>query len=120
MLQVNRPGGHMANDGPPGASVCEIPRGDIASRLLPVIQYVGDTRTRRTGVGEITNGADATVLADSTKGAYMDAKGAANQRIEATARIFAQTGLADLYKSMHKMLLKYQDWETRSSCARTG
>jgi hypothetical protein len=113
MLQVNRPGGHIANDGPPGLSVMPVPVADIASRLLPVIQFIGDERTKRTGVGELTNGADATVLADSTKGAYMDAKGAANQRIEATARIFAQTGLADLYKSIHKMLSKYQDWEAK-------
>ncbi len=113
MLQVNRPGGHAANAGPPGASVRPIPVADIASRLLPVIQHLDTERTKRTGVGELTNGADATVLADSTKGAYMDAKGAANQRIEATARIFAQTGMADLFKSIHKMLLKYQDWETR-------
>jgi hypothetical protein len=113
MLQVNRPGGHVANDGPPAGAVMPIPVNDVASRLLPVIQHVGETRTTRTGVGPLTNGADATVLADSTKGAYMDAKGAANQRIEATARIFAQNGLADLYQSIHKMLLKYQDWETK-------
>lgn len=113
MLQVNRPGAHIAVDGPPAGEVYEIPRSDVASKLLPVIQHVGDVRTKRTGVGELTTGADATVLADSTKGAYMDAKGAANQRIEATARIFAQNGLADLFKSMHKMLLKYQDWETK-------
>lgn len=113
MLQVNRPGAHVAVDGPPAGEVYEIQRSDVAGRLLPVIQHVGDVRTKRTGVGELTTGADATVLADSTKGAYMDAKGAANQRIEATARIFAQTGLADLYKSIHKMLLKYQDWEAK-------
>jgi hypothetical protein len=113
MLQVNRPGGHVANDGPPAGSVMPIPVADIASRLLPVIQHMADVRTKRTGVGELTTGADATVLADSTKGAYMDAKGAANQRIEATARIFAQNGLSDLYKSVHKMLCKYQDWPTR-------
>lgn len=113
MLQVNRPGGHVAVDGPPEGQVYEIQRSDVATRLLPVIEYVGQARTQRTGVGALTNGTDATVLADSTKGAYMDAKGAANQRIEMTARIFAQTGLADLYKSMHKMLLKYQDWETK-------
>lgn len=113
MLQVNRPGGHVAVDGPPAGEIYEIQRSDVASRLLPVIQHVADVRTKRTGVGELTTGTDATVLADSTKGAYLDAKGAANQRIETTARIFAQTGLADLYKSVHKMLLKYQDWPTR-------
>lgn len=113
MLQVNRPGGHIANDGPPAGAVMPVPVADIASRLLPVIQYFSQTRDKRTGVGAMTTGVDADVLAQSTKGAYMDAKGASNQRIEAIARVFAQTGLASLYRSMHKMLLKYQDWPTR-------
>jgi hypothetical protein len=43
----------------------------------------------------------------------MDARTQASQRIEAIARIFAETGLASLYQSMHKMLLKHQNWSER-------
>jgi hypothetical protein len=113
MLQINRPGGHVAVDGPPGTEVFPIPVADIASRLLPVIEFFQLRREKATGVGEMTNGVDADVLAQSTKGAYMQAAGAANQRIEAIARIFAETGLASLYSSMHRMLMKHQDWPTR-------
>lgn len=108
-LQINRPGANVGVDGPPAGSVVPIAVQPIADRLLPVIDYIETKRERRTGVGRMNEGVDADVLAQSTKGAYMDAKGAANQRIEAIARIFAQTGLSDLYSSLHGLLNRHQD-----------
>lgn len=113
MLQINRPGGHVANDGPPGLSIMPMPVSPMAGQLLPVIDYIAQTRETRTGVGRMTSGVDADVLSQSTKGAYVDAKSAANQRIEAIARIFAETGLSSLYGSLHRLLSHHQDWSTR-------
>ncbi len=113
MLQVNRPGGHIANDGPPVGAVVPVPVADIAGRLLPVISHFDAMRDKRTGVGAMATGVNADVLAQSTKGAYMDASAKANQRIEAICRIFAETGLASLWMSMHKMLMKHQNWPER-------
>lgn len=114
MLQVNRPGGHVAVDGPPGSDIMPIIQPvDMGMRLLPVIQHFNAKRDERTGSGSMTRGADADVLAQSTKGAFLEAKGAANQRLESFARIFAETGLTDLYSSLHRLLRKHQDWPTR-------
>jgi hypothetical protein len=114
MLQVNRPGGHVAVDGPPMNAIMPIVQPtDIGMKLLPVIQHFNMARDERTGSGSMTRGSDADVLAQSTKGAYLEAKGAANQRIESVARIFAETGLTDLYSSLHRLLRKHQDWPTR-------
>ncbi len=113
MLQINRPGGHVANDGPVMGAFAQLPVNDIGPRLLPIIQHFQGRREKATGIGEMTTGVDADVLAQSTKGAYMQAAGAANQRIEAIARVFAETGLSSLFSSMHKMLMKHQDWPTR-------
>lgn len=113
MLQINRPGGHVANDGPPGASAMPVPVTPMAGQILPVIDYVAQTMEKRTGVGRMTSGVDADVLAQSTKGAYVDAKSAANQRIEQIARIFAETGLSQLYSSVHRDLSRHQDHETQ-------
>lgn len=113
MLQVNRPGGHTAVDGQPGTEVYQPAPPNMTGHLLPVIAHVQAVRERRTGVGDMATGVDADVLAQSTKGAYMDAKGAANQRIEAVARIFAETGISSLYASMHRLLMKHQDWPER-------
>lgn len=114
MLQVNRPGGHVAVDGTPMDAIMPIVQPmDIGMKLLPVIQHFNSKRDERTGAGSMTRGADADVLAQATKGAYLQANGAANQRLEAFARIFAETGLADLYSSLHRLLRKHQDWPTR-------
>lgn len=113
MLQINRPGGHVAVDGPAAGAIEPIVQPDVAGKLLPVISHVAQMREMRSGVGAHATGVDADVLAKSTKGAYMDASAKASQRIEAIARIFAETGLSSLYASMHKVLLKNQDWQTR-------
>jgi hypothetical protein len=113
MLQINRPGGHVANDGPVGAAAMPMPVNPMAGQLLPVIDYMDAVKETRTGVGRMTSGVDADVLAQSTKGAYVDAKSAANQRIEAIARIFAETGMSSLYGSLHRLLSRHQDWQTR-------
>lgn len=112
-LQINRPGGHIANNGPVAGSIMPMPVNPMAGNLLPIIDYVDAVKETRTGVGRMTSGVDADVLAQSTKGAYTDAKSAANQRIEAIARIFAETGLSGLYTSLHRLLSRHQDWQTR-------
>jgi hypothetical protein len=112
-LQINRPGGHVANDGPPGMAIMPMPVNPMAGQLLPVIDYVAQTLEKRTGVGRMTSGVDADVLAQSTKGAYTDAKSAANQRIEQIARIFAETGLSTLYSAVHRDLCRHQDQQTQ-------
>jgi hypothetical protein len=113
MLQINRPGGHIANNGPVMGAAMPVPVNPMAGQLLPVIDYMDAVKETRTGVGRMTSGVDADVLAQSTKGAYVDAKSAANQRIEAIARIFAETGMSSLYGSLHRLLSRHQDWQTR-------
>jgi predicted transcriptional regulator len=112
-LQVNRPGGHIENDGPPGMSLMPIQYAPMAGQIMQVIDYMDAVKETRTGVGRMTSGVDADVLAQSTKGAYSDAKSAANQRIEAIARIFAEVGLGPLYASLHRLLLRHQDWSAK-------
>lgn len=112
-LQVNRPGGHVANDGPPVGAIMPMPVQPMAGQILPVIDYIAQTRESRTGVGRMTSGVDADVLAQSTKGAYSDAKSAANQRIEQIARIFAETGMSQLYLAVHRDLNRHQDHATQ-------
>lgn len=112
-LMINRPGGHVANDGPPAGALVPIQHQPIVGNLLPVIDLFQNRLEARTGVGRMTNGVDADVLAQSTKGAYMDAKASNNQMTEAICRIFAETGLCDLYASVHRLLMRHQDFAVR-------
>jgi hypothetical protein len=114
-LQINRPGGHVLINvkGPIAGHIQPLTVQPIVDRILPVITYIDTVKETRVGVGRMTSGVDADVLAQSTKGAYTDAKSAANQRIEAIARIFAETGYASLFTSLHQLLRRHQDWVTR-------
>jgi hypothetical protein len=102
-----------ANDGPPGAAAMPVPVNPMVAQLLPVIEYISQTFEKRTGVGRNSMGVDADVLAQSTKGAYMQAQSSANQMTEAIARIFAETGLGSLYSSIHRLLNHHQDFPAR-------
>ncbi len=114
-LQINRPGGHVLVNvnGPVAGHVNPMMVQPIADRVLPVISYFDQVKEYRSGVGKMTSGVEADVLAQSTKGAYMDAASAANQRLKAMARIFAETGLSSLYSSLHRLLMRHQDWQAR-------
>lgn len=112
-LQINRPGGHVANDGPVAGAMTPIQHQPIVGDLLPVIELFQGTLETRTGVGRMTQGVDADVLAQTTKGAYLDAKSSNNQMTEAICRIFAETGLSSLYSSIHRLLMRHQDFPTR-------
>lgn len=114
-LQINRPGGHVLVNvnGPIAGHLMPLTVQPIVDRLLPVISYFDQVKEYRTGVGKMTSGVEADVLAQSTKGAYMDAASAANQRLKAMIRIIAETGYASLYSSIHRLLLRHQDWQSR-------
>jgi hypothetical protein len=113
MLQINRPGGHVANDGPPTMSIMPIPVQPMAGQILPVIDHFEQQQEKRTGVGRASQGLDADVLSQSTKGAYIAAQSSSNQMTEAIARIFAETGMSSLYSSVHRLLMRHQDYPTR-------
>lgn len=114
-LQINRPGGHVKVNvsGPIDGYIVPMTVQPIADRLLPVIDYIDSVKETRTGVGRGTQGVDADVLAQSTKGAFQMARGDSNQRIEAIARIFAETALGPFYASVHRLLTRHQDWPTK-------
>lgn len=112
-MQVNRPGGHVGVDGPVTGQTQPLEYTPMVGQLLPVIEYNDQVVERRTGVGRHSMGLDADVLADSTKGAYMDAVRTANQRIESMARIMAETGFASLMSGIHRDLRRNQDWPTK-------
>lgn len=114
-LQINRPGGHVKINasGPIAGYVVPMTVQPIADRLLPVIDYIDSVKETRTGVGRGTQGVDADVLAQSTKGAFQMARNDSNQRIEAIARIFAETALGPFYASVQGMLRRHQDKATK-------
>ncbi|HET9866997.1 MAG TPA: hypothetical protein VFQ06_06890, partial [Nitrospira sp.] len=64
-LQINRPGGHVLVNvnGPIAGHMMPMPVQPIVGQILPVISYIDQVKQTRSGVGDLTTGVDADVLA---------------------------------------------------------
>jgi hypothetical protein len=68
-----------------------------------------EVKEARTGVSKASMGLDAAALQSSTAGAVNATVAAAQQHIELIARIFAETGMKDLFKIILKLITTHQD-----------
>ncbi|MEQ8510654.1 MAG: hypothetical protein RIB43_16745 [Rhodospirillaceae bacterium] len=80
-----------------------------ASASFPMMEYVDRVRQYRTGVAPATTGLDAGALENQTATAVNQMTSAANQRVELIARIFAETGVKDLFRGLLRLVARHQD-----------
>ncbi len=80
-----------------------------ASASFPMMEYVDRVRQYRTGVAPASTGLEAETLENQTATAVNQMTAAANQRIELIARIFAETGVKDLFRGLLRLLIRHQD-----------
>lgn len=83
----------------------------IVNEILPVMQYIDESKGNRTGVNPQVN-LDPNVLQQSTAGAFMGALEQASQRVEMLVRIFAETGVKQLMRKVHYLIRTYPDIAT--------
>ncbi len=81
----------------------------LGQQTLPMMDYLDATRSSRTGVTKASQGLDAEVLQSTTKTAVSATISAAQERIEMVARIFAETGIKDMFKGLLRLVTRYQD-----------
>jgi hypothetical protein len=98
-LLVSRPGGIVRTKMPGGVNWQSVPA--IASEIFPVLEYADATREWRTGVNRQSQGLDANALQNTSATAAMQVYNAAQARMKLIARIFAETGIRDLFALLH-------------------
>ncbi len=76
---------------------------------FPMLQYMDEQKENRTGISKAAAGLDADALQSATKAAVAATLSGAQQHIEMLARVFAETGMKQLYSLILKMLVKHQD-----------
>jgi hypothetical protein len=81
----------------------------VGREALPVLEYFEAKKESRTGQSRAALGLDADALQSSTKAAVMGTLSASQQRIEMIARIFAETGMTELYRGILKLVVQNQD-----------
>lgn len=102
-----RPGGIVRVSGDPAGNIMELTSQPVGREALNTIEFLEGIKESRTGVTRYNQGMDANSLNKTATG-ITQIMGAAQQRIELIARVFAETGVKDLFLGVHAMLLKHQ------------
>ena len=82
-----------------------------ASQSFPLLEYLDSVQAKRTGVSDQMNGLNPDVLQNSTATAVAMMQNSAAGKVELIARVFAETGVKDLFQKILQLLCKYQDKE---------
>jgi len=103
-LLVSRPGGIVRTKMPGGVNWQSVPA--IAGEIFPVLEYADTTREWRTDVNRQAQGLDANALQNTSATAAMQVYNASQARMKLIARIFAETGIRDLFSLLHATIRK--------------
>jgi hypothetical protein len=109
MLTV-RPGGivRLKSGAMPGQGhVLPLDTPLVAAQAFPMLEYLDGVREGRTGVTRYNQGLHAETL-NKTAAGINQIMTAAQQRVELIARVFAETGIKDLFRKILELVGKHQ------------
>ncbi len=82
---------------------------NTAAQTFPMFEYLDNVQAKRTGVSDMQQGLDPSVLQNTTATAVAAMTQQSTGKLELIARIFAETGVKSLFKGILHLLCKYQD-----------
>jgi hypothetical protein len=98
-------------DGVPAENIYELSKPFVGANTLPVLQYLQEMKTRRTGINPASpSGLDMDALQSTAKEGVQAAVDTANDRLEMICRIFAETGVSRLYRGVRNLVCRHQDF----------
>lgn len=101
-LLTVRPGGLIRQRAP--NSIEPLLTQDLPRDTFPMLQYLEQVRSNRTGVMAQGQELDAGMLSNTTAAAVASMEGSKQQKIELIARIFASTGLKQLFTKIFQIM----------------
>ena len=109
-LLTSRPGGVVRTKQPPSQVMFPMQSQTISQQAFPLLEYLDTIRETRTGITRYNQGLDADSLNKTATGvnAIMTQS---QMRMELIARVFAETGIKDLFRRIFELTCKYQDKE---------
>lgn len=105
-LLINRPGGVIRVKTNAPTAVIPLQNQPIGQFILPSLEYLDAQREWRTGVTRQGQGLDANALQNQSATAVNQAFNASQARVKLIARIFAETGIKDLFWLLHATIRK--------------
>lgn len=103
-LLNNRPGGIVRTKAPGGLQAIE--NQTLGPFIFPLLEYYDAVKETRTGVTKQGQGLQPNALQNIGENAILDAASAARAKTKFIARIFAETGIRDLFLLLHGVIRK--------------
>jgi len=102
-MLTSRPGGVVRVQGEPGNAILPLQHNPFPPTSFTMVEYLDSMKEKRTGVTAYNQGLDADSLNKTATGinAIMQASAA---RLELVARLFAETGVKDLFLLVHRLI----------------
>ena len=110
-LLTTRPGGVVRTKQPPNQVMQPLQSQPISQQAFPMLSYLDTVREARTGITKSAQGLDADTLNSKTATGVNTLMTQTQMRSELIARIFAETGVKDLFRKILELMVKYQDRE---------
>lgn len=111
-LLTNRPGGVVRTEGqdPVGNSLAPMPVTPLGGAFFDTLEYMDQVRETRTGVSRYNQGLDPDALNKTATGiSLMQSAGLKRQQL--IARVFAETGIKEMFRKILRLVVKHQDKE---------
>ena len=102
-MLTSRPGGIVRVDGDPGTGIMPLSHPPLPASSFGMVEYMDSMKEKRTGITAYNQGLDSNSLNKTATG-VSQIMNAAQQRIELVARTFAETGVKELFKLVHKLV----------------
>lgn len=102
-MLTSRPGGIVRVEGEPGSAIMPLSHPPLPASSFSMVEYMDSMKEKRTGVTAYNQGLDANSLNKTATG-IQQVMNASQQRLELVARTFAETGIKDLFKLVHRLV----------------
>jgi len=109
-LLTNRPGGIVRTKQPPQSVIQPLQSQPLNQQAMPLLEYLDVVREQRTGITRYSQGMDADSL-NKTASGINQILTQAQLRVELICRVFAETGVKELFKKLLETVIKYETKE---------
>jgi len=109
-LLTNRPGGVVRTKQPPQSVIQPLQSQPLNQQAMPLLEYLDVVREQRTGITRYSQGMDADSL-NKTASGINQILTQAQLRVELICRVFAETGIKELFNKLLEVVIKYETKE---------
>jgi hypothetical protein len=102
-MLTSRPGGIVRVEGDPGSGIMPLSHPPLPASSFGMVEYMDSMKEKRTGITAYNQGLDSNSLNKTATG-VQQIMSAAQQRVELVARTFAETGVKELFKLVHRLV----------------